>query len=81
MQMAWPPCISPPRPTPLENPWGAQESLKFETFFPEALYMQELSAVIISSKAHFSVDRLREEMPLAVDDKIGIFHTYLSLKP
>lgn len=35
--------------------------------------MQELSAVIISSKAHFSVDRLREEMPLAVDDKIGIF--------
>ena len=35
--------------------------------------MQELLAVIISSKGHFSVDRLREEMPLAVDDKIGIF--------
>lgn len=35
--------------------------------------MQALSTVIISSKEPFSVDRLREEMLLAVDDKIGIF--------
>lgn len=63
----------PPPPPPPENPWDAQESPKFETFLPEGLYLQELSTVIISSKEPFSVDRLREEMLLAVDDKIGIF--------
>ena len=60
-------------PPPPENPWVAQECPKFETFFPEGLYMQELSTVIISSKEPFPVDRLGEEMLLAVDDKIGIF--------
>jgi len=35
--------------------------------------MQELWTVIISSKGHFLVGRLRGEMPLAVDEKIGIF--------